>query len=117
MDTTGAGDVFAGVLAAGWLAGHEEAHRRYAKLPFWCRNRGPRTRASMVQVHPGGVRHSPPAPRTRNSRGWRQQPGTPVYTTDLDANGVRRALAGAKRERGPQWRATERSPGDFTAPA
>jgi 8-hydroxy-5-deazaflavin:NADPH oxidoreductase len=48
---------------------------------------------------------------------WRQQPGTPVYTTDLDANGVRRALAEAKRERGPQWRATERSPGDFTAPA
>ena len=25
VDTTGAGDVFAGVLAAGWLAGHEEA--------------------------------------------------------------------------------------------
>jgi 8-hydroxy-5-deazaflavin:NADPH oxidoreductase len=48
---------------------------------------------------------------------WRQQPGTPVFATDLDANGVRRALAGAKRERGPQWRATERSPGDFTAPA
>jgi hypothetical protein len=48
---------------------------------------------------------------------WRQQPGTPVYTTDLDANGVRRALAEAKREREPQWRATERSPGDFTAPA
>jgi ribokinase len=28
VDTTGAGDVFAGVLAAGWLAGHEEALRR-----------------------------------------------------------------------------------------
>ena len=25
VDTTGAGDVFAGVLAAGWLAGHEES--------------------------------------------------------------------------------------------
>ncbi len=24
---------------------------------------------------------------------WRQQPGTPVYGTDLDAAGVRRALA------------------------
>jgi len=48
---------------------------------------------------------------------WRQEPGTPVFVTDLDANGVRRALAGAKRERGPKWRATERSPGDFTAPA
>lgn len=28
VDTTGAGDVFAGVLAAEWLAGHEEALRR-----------------------------------------------------------------------------------------
>jgi ribokinase len=28
IDTTGAGDVFAGVLAAGWLDGHEEALRR-----------------------------------------------------------------------------------------
>ena len=28
VDTTGAGDVFAGVLAAGWPAGHEDALRR-----------------------------------------------------------------------------------------
>jgi ribokinase len=28
VDTTGAGDVFAGVLAAGWLCGHEDALRR-----------------------------------------------------------------------------------------
>ncbi|MGV0580262.1 PfkB family carbohydrate kinase [Mycolicibacterium elephantis] len=28
VDTTGAGDVFAGVLAAGWQAGHEDAMRR-----------------------------------------------------------------------------------------
>ncbi len=28
VDTTGAGDVFAGVLAAGWTAGHEQALRR-----------------------------------------------------------------------------------------
>ena len=28
VDTTGAGDVFAGVLAAGWQAGHEDARRR-----------------------------------------------------------------------------------------
>jgi predicted dinucleotide-binding enzyme len=37
---------------------------------------------------------------------WRQQPGTPVYLTDLDVNGVRRALAEASRERTPAWRAT-----------
>lgn len=29
---------------------------------------------------------------------WRQQPGTPVYATDLDADGVRRALGEATRE-------------------
>jgi len=37
---------------------------------------------------------------------WRQQPGTPVYGTDFDAEGVRRALAEATRERTPEWRAT-----------
>jgi len=36
---------------------------------------------------------------------WRQQPGTPVYGADLDADGVRRALAEASPERGPDWRA------------
>jgi len=42
---------------------------------------------------------------------WRQQPGAPVYTTDLDAAGVRRALAQASPERAPEWRATAQSPG------
>jgi predicted dinucleotide-binding enzyme len=36
---------------------------------------------------------------------WRQQPGTPLYTKDLDAAGVRRALAEATPERGSEWRA------------
>ena len=48
---------------------------------------------------------------------WRQQPGTPVYATDLDADGVRRALAAAQPERRPEWRATADSPGNFAAPA
>src|SRR5919106_2394514 len=48
---------------------------------------------------------------------WRQQPGTPVYTTDLDAEGVRRALSEASRDRTPEWRATPNSPGSFTTPA
>ena len=48
---------------------------------------------------------------------WRQQPGTPVYTKDFDADGVRRALSEATKERTPEWRATERSPGSFNAPA
>jgi 8-hydroxy-5-deazaflavin:NADPH oxidoreductase len=39
------------------------------------------------------------------SESWRQQPGTPVYTTDLDAEGVRRALREATRERRPEFRA------------
>ena len=48
---------------------------------------------------------------------WRQQPGTPVYATDLDSSGVQRALAEASSERKPQWRATANSPGDFARPA
>jgi len=48
---------------------------------------------------------------------WRQQPGTPVYTKDLDADGVRSALAEAKQERPPEFRGTPNSPGSFTAPA
>jgi predicted dinucleotide-binding enzyme len=36
---------------------------------------------------------------------WRQQPGTPVYGADLDADGARKALAGASPERAPDWRA------------
>jgi len=36
---------------------------------------------------------------------WRQQPGTPIYGTDLDADGVRRALAEAKPERPEGFRA------------
>ena len=36
---------------------------------------------------------------------WRQQPGTPVYAADFDAEGVRRALANANNERKPEWRA------------
>jgi predicted dinucleotide-binding enzyme len=36
---------------------------------------------------------------------WRQQPGTPVYTTNLDAAGVRRALAEASPARPMEFRA------------
>jgi predicted dinucleotide-binding enzyme len=36
---------------------------------------------------------------------WRQQPGTPVYGTDLDAAGVRRALREARPERRAEFRA------------
>lgn len=37
---------------------------------------------------------------------WRQQPGTPVYGTDLDAAGVAQALAEASPERPESMRAT-----------
>jgi predicted dinucleotide-binding enzyme len=36
---------------------------------------------------------------------WRQQPGTPVYGADFDAEGVRRALSEATKDRKPEWRA------------
>jgi hypothetical protein len=48
---------------------------------------------------------------------WRQQPGTPVYATDFGAEGVRRVLAQASKERKPRWQATENSPGSFAEPA
>jgi predicted dinucleotide-binding enzyme len=48
---------------------------------------------------------------------WRQQPGSPVYTTDMDAAGVRRGLSEASSERKPEFRGTASSPGTFTAPA
>ena len=50
-------------------------------------------------------------------KSWRQQPGTPVYTADLDAEGVRRALSEARSERTPEWSGTADSPGTFAAPA
>jgi 8-hydroxy-5-deazaflavin:NADPH oxidoreductase len=37
---------------------------------------------------------------------WRQQPGTPVYATDLDAEGVAGALSQATKDRKPEWSAT-----------
>jgi predicted dinucleotide-binding enzyme len=42
---------------------------------------------------------------------WRQQPGTPVYTTDLDAKGVQHALLEASSERKPEWRANVKKAG------
>ncbi len=48
---------------------------------------------------------------------WRQQPGTPVYATDFDARGVKRALSEASPDRTSEWRATASSPGDFARPA
>ena len=44
---------------------------------------------------------------------WRQQPGTPVYDKNLDSAGVQNALAEARKERLPQWRATGNTPGSL----
>jgi 8-hydroxy-5-deazaflavin:NADPH oxidoreductase len=48
---------------------------------------------------------------------WRQQPATPVYCKDFDAEGVRRALSQATEERKTEWRGTANSPGTFESPA
>lgn len=50
------------------------------------------------------------------SESWRQQPASPVYTHDYDAEGVRRALAAATPDRKPEWKATPNSPGTFDNP-
>ncbi len=47
---------------------------------------------------------------------WRQQPGSPVYTRDFDARGVRDALVRASKDRTPEWIGTAQSPGTFEAP-
>jgi 8-hydroxy-5-deazaflavin:NADPH oxidoreductase len=41
---------------------------------------------------------------------WRQQPGTPVYGTDRDAAGVRKALAEATQERPAEFQAAGNTP-------
>ena len=38
---------------------------------------------------------------------WRQQPGTPVYASDHDVEGVKQALSQATQERKPEWRAKQ----------
>jgi 8-hydroxy-5-deazaflavin:NADPH oxidoreductase len=38
---------------------------------------------------------------------WRQQPGTPVYAKDYDAESLRHALAQASPVRKPEWRASD----------
>jgi len=48
---------------------------------------------------------------------WCQQPGTPVYTGDFNAEGVREGLAKANRKRPSQFHATETSPGTYARPA
>ena len=48
---------------------------------------------------------------------WRQQPGTPAYTVELDAAALRNALSKASEERKTEWRSTANSLGSFTAPA
>jgi predicted dinucleotide-binding enzyme len=39
------------------------------------------------------------------SESWRQQPGSPCYGADLDAEGLRRALDATRRERSSEFRA------------
>lgn len=48
---------------------------------------------------------------------WRQQPGSPVYLSNYDAEGVRRALKEASKERPAKFTATPNSPGTYESPA
>jgi predicted dinucleotide-binding enzyme len=48
---------------------------------------------------------------------WRQQPGAPVYASDFDVEGVRRALAEASSQRTRDFTGTANSPGTFESPA
>jgi 8-hydroxy-5-deazaflavin:NADPH oxidoreductase len=46
----------------------------------------------------------------RLDESWRQQPGTPVYGADFDADRARRALSEARPERQPEFRAGPADP-------
>lgn len=48
---------------------------------------------------------------------WRQQPGAPVYGAEVDADGVRRALAAASPERTPEFRGAGNDAGTSTGTA
>jgi 8-hydroxy-5-deazaflavin:NADPH oxidoreductase len=53
----------------------------------------------------------------RLDESWRQQPGTPVYTTDFNVEGVIEALREASGKRPVQFQATAESPGTYAKPA
>ena len=57
-----------------------------------------------------------PVDAGRLEESWRQQPGSPVYTTDLDRDRLQRALEDAPQRRAAQWSATPDSPGSFAEP-
>jgi hypothetical protein len=64
----------------------------------------------MVRI--AGISWHPDRARSRRWRcgrsllaeSWRQQPGTPVYTTDLPVDAARQALADAAPEQTARWR-------------
>ena len=56
-------------------------------------------------------------PRQRDGRIDGIEAGLTVYGKDFDAEGVRRALSQASKERKPEWRGTPTSPGTFENPA
>lgn len=47
---------------------------------------------------------------------WRQQPGSPVYTANLDVAGTAQALSNARHERAAELSGTAASPGSWTDP-
>lgn len=53
----------------------------------------------------------------RLDESWRQQPGTPVYATDFNVEGVIEALCEASGKRPVQFQATDESPGTYAKPA
>ena len=87
---------------AGQAEGRAAAHRapRRGRRPASQGGRHPAGRGA-------GLRRSGRRPLDDS---WRQQPATPVYCTDHDATGVRRALAEAKQERPSGFRASGGTP-------
>ena len=92
--------VFNGVYAQRILDAGEPGHQPFA-IPVAGDDAGARQVVTALVEELGFV----PVDAGSLEDSWRQQPGTPVYGAELDADGVRDALAAAPRER----------PADFTA--
>ena len=93
-----------GIIGAGHIGG--ALTRRLAKLGHdvsVANSRGPETLDKLAKET--GAKAVTVAGSLDES--WRQQPGSPVYGTDYDAAGVRRALASAGPERPADFRAKD----------
>jgi len=93
-----------GIIGAGQIGG--TLARRLTKLGhevLVANSRGPRSLAALA--------------KETGAKAVEVREAARFYAADFNAEGVRHALARASQERGPLFRATDKSPGTFAQPA